>query len=225
MLDLSLLPELQYNGEPALPPQKADLERLYNLIIKHRSTTVLEFGCGYSTLVIEQALRDNHNWFDNLEHKPNIRNNSLWFTHSVDTNLQWVHELIRITKRTILKYTECSLSSYNGRYCHTYNELPSITPDFIYLDGPDPTQVNGFKNFTPISADILYLEPILLPGTIVLIDGRTNNARFLENNLQRNWKIEWNSEEDYTLMELDEPSLGKVIANGRDILEWLKISQ
>ena len=31
-----------------------------------------------------------------------------------------------------------------------------------------------------MAADLLLMESILLPGTFILVDGRTNNARFLE---------------------------------------------
>ena len=59
-----------------------------------------------------------------------------------------------------------------------------------YLDGPHPLDPIGKINNvsfqcverTPISADILYLESTLLPGTTILVDGRVNNVRFLKNN-------------------------------------------
>ena len=67
-----------------------------------------------------------------------------------------------------------------------------INPEFIYLDGPhplDPKENINNVSFqclerTPISADILLLESTLLPGTRILVDGRTNNVRFLRNNLK-----------------------------------------
>ena len=53
--------------------------------------------------------------------------------------------------------------------------------------------VNGIHTRHPdrtiISSDILKIEHLLLPGTIVLWDGQTNNARFTQSNLQRKWKI------------------------------------
>ena len=39
-----------------------------------------------------------------------------------------------------------------------------------------------------MNSDILQFEHFLTPGTIILFDGRTANARFLKNNFQRNWK-------------------------------------
>jgi hypothetical protein len=71
---------------------------------------------------------------------------------------------------------------------------------------------------TPIAADVLLMEPSFIPGTIIHFDGRTNNVRFLQKNLQRDWRFDCNQEEDYTTMLLDEPRLGKINVIGRDIL-------
>jgi hypothetical protein len=60
-----------------------------------------------------------------------------------------------------------------------------------------------------ISADLLKIEPILLPRTLVLVDGRMANVRFLTQHLYRNWHINSNFNGDITTFELDEPPLGK----------------
>lgn len=220
MLDLSQLPNLNYCGNPALPPQKEDLERLYRLITENRCTTVLEFGCGYSTFVIDQALKDNKKWFDSLENKIKIRNKYAFLGVSVDNQVDWLYHVYDKSFTTMKpKHCDCVIGLMNHRYVTAYVDLPQIIPDFIYIDGPDPATVWGFD--MPISMDLIGYENVLIPGTIVLIDGRTNNARFLERNLQRNWKVEWNKEEDYTLMTLDEPRLGKINVIGRDILDAL----
>jgi len=54
----------------------------------------------------------------------------------------------------------------------------------------------------------LLIEPILLPGTIVIIDGMTNNSRFNRRNLQRKWLSHEDLKNDYTILILDEPPLG-----------------
>ena len=60
-----------------------------------------------------------------------------------------------------------------------------------------------------IAADLLRLEPILLPGTMFLVDGRTANVRFLAHHLYRNWKITHDLVGDITVFELQEPPLGE----------------
>ena len=41
------------------PPELRDLYRLYQFIVLNKRTTVLEFGCGYSSVVISKALEFN----------------------------------------------------------------------------------------------------------------------------------------------------------------------
>ena len=220
-----LLPELMYKGRPALPPQKQDLKRLYRYIRESFATTVLEFGCGYSTMVIGYALHQNKLRFESMSKKPIMRNDFLFEGCSIDTNEHWLIEILSKSNYTYnisFNHRHCFTNNYNGQRCHMYDNIPPVNPDFIYLDGPDPAQVKNWNpNWTPMSADILYMEPILIPGTQILIDGRTNNDRFLANNFKRNWKIDWNMEEDYTHMVLDEPRLGKINAVGRDILDFI----
>ena len=67
-----------------------------------------------------------------------------------------------------------------------------------------------------MAADILLMESILLPGTFILVDGRTNNARFLNNNLQRNFEMSWDKDGDVTSFELKEERLGKYNILGSD---------
>ena len=102
------------------------------------------------------------------------------------------------------------MDTFNGRICHFYDKIPNVVPDFIYLDGPSPKDVKGsvngldFQLFdrTGISADTLLMESTFLPGTFILVDGRTNNARFLKNNFQRNFEYFHHKEEDVHTFEL-----------------------
>ena len=107
--------------------------------------------------------------------------------------------------------------TFNGRVCHSYDELPDLVPDFIYLDAPGTADVRGSvqgmtfhscPDRTVLSADPCIFEPTLLPGCFIVIDGRTNNARFLKNNFQRDWTHTWLKERDVTTFELVEEPLG-----------------
>lgn len=232
---LSDLPELMFDGKPALAPQKEDLERLYDLITLNFSTTVLEFGCGYSTFVIAKALEFNKATFEALENKPVMRNSNLFKCFSVDTNLKWIDEVKSKLNNKIVtfKWSYAFTGTYQSQLCSYYKTLPDIVPDFIYLDAPDPKDVRTNQNVnglsfkycqdrTIVAADILLMEPTLIPGTIILIDGRTNNARFLQRNLQRSWTVVYDAENDYTFLGLDEPRLGKINVVGRDINDFTK---
>ena len=67
----------------------------------------------------------------------------------------------------------------------------------------------------PMSADILPIEHFLLRGTLIVVDGRTANARFLKTNLQRNWSYYHEEVFDQHYFELVETPLG--IYNKRQI--------
>ena len=66
-----------------------------------------------------------------------------------------------------------------------------------------------------MSADILAIEHFLLPGTLIIADGRTANARFLRANLQRDWLYYHDSQADQNYFELSEKPLG--VYNERQI--------
>ena len=59
-----------------------------------------------------------------------------------------------------------------------------------------------------MAADILSFEHFLQPGTLIIIDGRTANARFLKCNLQRNWYHFHSQKCDQHFLELQEEPLG-----------------
>ena len=60
-----------------------------------------------------------------------------------------------------------------------------------------------------MSCDILKIEFYLIPGTILLVDGRKANVEFLIKNFKRNWKYKYLKEIDQHLFFLDEKPWGK----------------
>ena len=61
-----------------------------------------------------------------------------------------------------------------------------------------------------MAADILSFEHFLLPGSLIVVDGRGANARFLKSNLQRKWKYNYIESWDQHFFELVEPPLGSI---------------
>lgn len=211
------------------PPVAEDLARLHRLIRKRKAFTVLEFGSGLSTIVMADALSKNKADFLALEEKPELRNRFMFQIFSVESDKKWIeHSKSNLPKQLLehvnFHYSEIKIGTFNGRICHFYNNLPDIVPDFIYLDGPNPKDVKGSVNGmtfqcderTVMAADLLLMEPILLPGTFIVVDGRTNNTRFLKNNFQRNFEISWDKDGDVTSFELKEERLGKFNILGSD---------
>jgi hypothetical protein len=206
------------------PPELDDLIRLHYLARTRRVTTILEFGSGKSTVVFAHALAQNKAEFNDYVMK-NIRRGNPFEIHSVDINNEWVETCknnIPEALHPFVHFTVCDvdMTTFNGRACTMYASIPNVCPDLIYLDGPDQHcakgDVRGIStrgvDRLPMSADILVMEPFLLPGTLIVVDGRTANARFLRNNLQRNWGYRHHTAEDVHTFELTEEPLGKLNA-------------
>ena len=113
--------------------------------------------------------------------------------------------------------TDIEMTTYNDVICTQYKNLPLCNPDFIYVDGPDQfnikKNINGINtkhiDMMPMISDILKLEYFYLPGTIIIIDGREANVRFLKAFLKRNWKFSKDSKNDQNIFYLQEKSIGK----------------
>lgn len=207
---------------PPLKPQIGDLVRLHQLIRQRKCQTVLEFGVGCSTAVIADALAKNEAEYRDAPNRPKLRNSNAFRLFSVDTSRHWI-DVARarlpnaLRPRVDFTYSPVVAGTFNGRLCHYYTRLPNVVADFIYLDGPAAADVTGEVNGlsfavnerTVIAADILLMESTLLPGTFILVDGRANNARFLQRNFQRPFSCRYDAEADVTMFELTEPPLGK----------------
>ena len=109
------------------------------------------------------------------------------------------------------------MRDFNNKIASEFVKHPRVNPDFIFLDGPGQFKIKGSVNnistnsrdMMPMSCDILKYEHFLTPGTIILIDGRSANARFLEKNFQRNWDHKYLREFDEHVFILNEKPLGK----------------
>ena len=66
------------------------------------------------------------------------------------------------------------------------------------------------KDFMPMSCDILKIEFFLKPGTIIVVDGRTSNLRFLLSHFKRKWKLIEDFANDQYILLLDEKPLGNL---------------
>ena len=64
----------------------------------------------------------------------------------------------------------------------------------------------------PMVSDILKIEYFLIPGTIMLSDGRSANVNFLKDHFKRNWVYKYNNNNkvDEHLFFLNDKSLGKI---------------
>ena len=205
----------------AYKPQIKDLIRIFEFTVLNNRTTILEFGSGWSTLVFSIAM-------DILEKQIlKIRRATPFKIFSLENEKKFLN----ITKKRLsfyykkntlnnvnLSFSNCKITNYKNKFCIEYEILPNCNPDLIYIDGPDIFNVKGkvqglsYKNkdFMPIICDILKFEYFLIPGTLIIMDGRTANAQFLADNFKREWIYYYDKKYDQNLFYLDAPSLGRI---------------
>ena len=203
-------------------PELLDLYNLYWIIRLNKRITSLEFGCGWSSLIIAKALNDNKSLY--LKKTLKLRRNYKFKNFIIDNEIKF----LRITKKkignfdkkllnnSIFNFSKCRVKQNNFNYVTEFDNLPKINPDFIYLDGPDQFNIykskDGYninnKDLTPMSADILKIEFFLNPGTIILIDGRGANANFLKTKFLRKWKYKYLKSLDQHIFYLNEKPYG-----------------
>ena len=208
------------NGN-VLGPNLKKLYFLYKLITLNKRLTALEFGSGWSTLVLSLAMNANlKKYKDKVK---NLKNNKFEI-FSLDNSKKYLEiskkRINFLKKKNSCKinflYSPVKMSQFEDRICTEYSKIPVCNPDFIYLDGPDQfniiKKINNFstanKDLIPMSADILKIEFYLIPGTIVLVDGRAGNVEFLKKFFKRKWVYKYIREVDQHIFLLDEPSWG-----------------
>jgi hypothetical protein len=228
---LGLLEKIKKNNSDRYSPDWSDLARLHQTIRCRRVFTILEFGIGFSTIVMADALSKNRKYWNEQDNVPAVRNTTLFQLHSVDAEREWIKVALddlpaNLNEYVVIHHSEVIAADFQGRQCHFYNQLPDCVPDFIYLDGPHPYSVSNSENQysgwgnpdkVVMSGDLLRIEPWLLPGTLIMIDGRTSNARFLLANFYRNWVASRSVCGDITALELQESPLGKI---NEDTMKW-----
>ena len=216
------------NNKIPFAPEPEDLYRLHTLIRYRKVFNVLEFGLGFSTIVMADALKKNKDDYYASE-VPEVRITKPFKIFSVDANQNWIDifenkysQKFPWFKMIELIFSECEIGEHCGQICHFYKKLPNYITDFIYLDGPSGNDVqgdiNGLSFFdcperTVMSGDLLKMESTFLPGTMIIVDGRINNVRFLRNNFKRTYNFEYSPSEDISAFELSEQPLGEINRN------------
>ena len=208
---------------PEYPPMLVDLYRLYKFITLNKRTTILEFGSGWSTLIISMALNENKKKY----HKDvlNLRRNNPFELFVLENKRKFLNDtkfkVNKFCKNSKSKinwhFSEVYMDQINHRYCTQYKSIPLCNPDLIYLDGPNLfTTKNKINNFTidnkdlmPMVGDIIKIEYFLTPGTIIITDGRSANAQFLKDNFKRKWIYLYDKNFDQHIFYLNADCLGK----------------
>ena len=204
------------------------LYNLYNYLKLNKRLIILEFGSGWSSLIFIIAL--NELYKQNIKLVTKLKINKPFELYILENSRKYLNisrkRIQKYFKNSKIKnfckihylYSEVYMSKFKNKIVTEYKKLPLCNPDFIYLDGPDQFnvkgEINGFstrhKNLMPMVSDLLKIEYYLIPGTIILVDGRAANARFLKDHFVRNWKYKYNKNSDFHTFVLSEKPLGKL---------------
>ena len=206
-------------GGEVFSPDCADLARLHALVRIRKCLTVLELGSGVSTKVIADALSKNYD--DYQKDIELVRRQNPFKLFSIESEEKYL-ETTRNSLGDLETFVEmlcvkARQDIFKNNICGRYMSMPSICPDFIYIDGPSPYSYSenedaylniSHPDITNVTCDLLLLEAYLLPGTFVIFDGMTNNARFNKRMLSRDWISYEDTLMDYTILTLVEDPLG-----------------
>ena len=159
----------------AKPPIWSDLAFLYRSVRERRPKVIVEFGSGCSTVIQAQALADNA-----AEGAPG-------FLYSLEADARWGE----VTRNSLSPYLRehCELivtpaieSDLDGLPVWRYRDVPEVTPDLVYLDGPALTPDRW------AAVDVLDMEPRFPPGFRLVVDGRYRNCDLLEQHFRRRYR-------------------------------------
>lgn len=159
-------------------PDWVDLLNIYSLVRRRKPKVVLEFGSGCSTLMFARALADNQAAGDGTGH-----------IYSVETSphfLECTKSYVPSSLKPFIDILPSGISTGEmaGERVMWHSDVPSISPNLIYLDGPD------YQDHSPdivTQADGVMLEPKAASDCAILIDGRYSTYMFTRANLKRRY--------------------------------------
>lgn len=208
------------DGADPYEPEWDDLFYLYRATRDSCAVSILEFGSGWSTLAFALALDENRRAFGDIY---TCRHPNQFLIQTIDASESWLEITIarippHLREIVVPVHSTPYIGEFNGQVVSFYRNIPPFSPDIVYLDGPNPEQVDGsIDGFgfaplhgLPMAADLLRLESHLWPYTQIIVDGRTANARFLRANFVRSWHSVHDPFGDRTVFVLEEPPLGEL---------------
>lgn len=201
-----ILTEAEKNN--ILKPNLNDLARLLKICQDSNPRNIIEFGCGFSSFIFHKFLNDNY------------KNDPRSFFQIIEVHKKFLDITVKRFEKSRNKLKVitdiCAVQEDNRRDdgSHKYLVSYKFNPDIIYLDGPDPADIKDSlflsdEQRVPISSDLLAIESWLVPGTILIVDGRIANVRYLKRNFTRNWEWDTNYENDCSICILNEKPLGQ----------------
>lgn len=154
---------------------------LYRTVRKRKPHCVLEFGSGFSTVMIAQALWEN-------AQEPNGYRGKIY---SLDSEKEWARASAEAMPSHLagfwdIAYGPAEETEYAGIPVFRHLGVPDVAPDLIYIDGPALTKKRQ------VAIDALFLEEHFQPGLCIIIDGRRRQADFFLQHFKRRYRFKRN---------------------------------
>lgn len=156
-----------------------------------------------------------------------LRRNNPFELFTIDDNQSWIKKnkklLLSYQKKNLsykskvhFHYSKVQMVIHNDRIATEYKNLPICNPDFIYIDGPSQfspsNKINGIStrhiDIMPMISDVLKFEYFFTPGTIIVMDGRGANAKFIKDNFRRDWLYGYEESWDQHIFYLNDDAIG-----------------
>lgn len=164
--------EVANKKSPVCSPDWEDLEFLYDTVKKDKPYSILEYGCGMSTIVMAKALEElgGNRGLLALENDPFFFTSFGNFFYSYHNTKFWVvFSAISNHPPTFLRYIYC----------------PVDTADLVYIDGP--MLLDNYR----IVTNFMDLRPY--PKKFI-VDGRTDQVVYMQTMLGSMYEIDINKD-------------------------------
>lgn len=176
----------------AIPPSGYDLWALYRSVRAQQPRVCVEFGAGSSTLLIAETLRRNGGGH----------------LYSYEANARWAEQInvdlpAHLKPFVTIMHTPVSVTEHKGEMCHVHSGLLARKIDFLFLDGPHPSDIPGWpQGVAEVAVDPLLLEPNFNDRFRMIVDARLKNLDFLKRHLTRRYKIKHHDIFKWTTFDL-----------------------
>ena len=169
----SIAAALSARRADSFPPRWDDLISLYGLA--KNASRIVELGVGCSTVALAMGLRDKGS-------------GSLT---TIDASADWLEAAERCIPEDAKPFVTLCESPVKQtvcfhELCHRYEHLPLGEVDLVFVDGPDPKDVPGWKG------KVMAADPLLLTlskGARVVFDGRRKNLAFFLTRIARPFTV------------------------------------
>ncbi len=200
------------NENGVIPPNFADLWLLREAALSTKPSLILEYGSGYSTYVLAKTLKSigrgkiisvevGPEWAAITEARltPDLRP----FVEFVSPEPKIRMAMSPVPGNPDLWFKKKSKKPRRlGIATITFPDLHDLTPDFVFVDGPDGSQVPGYcdsatdENLPPIVSDLLLY--VRKANPFICVDGRREQCAFLSANLPSDYKVKIHEAQMFT---------------------------